>query len=154
MGYILGLKYAILLSLVGGALAGCCTMVMCVGADNMNEIALNNFEDAAELDTIVVKKYNKGSGMVTPIDSFVTFPVFSGAINPTQQIVLSQKMTDNFDYRIEIPGAGRVYNITNFVVKKKGCNSGFLCNDTYRALESYRVNGRTMEGQWQVVLYR
>ncbi|GAA4440308.1 hypothetical protein GCM10023091_23760 [Ravibacter arvi] len=154
MRYFFTLQYVTLLTLLGGALAGCCTKKMCIGADNMDGIAFNNFDDAAELDTIVVKKYNKGSGMVTPIDSFVTLPVFSGAINPSQRVVLSQKMTDNFDYRIEIPGAGRIYDVTNFVVKKKGCNSGFLCNDTYRALESYRVNGKTMEGQWQVVLYR
>ena len=51
------------------------------------------------------------------------------------------KLTIDYDYKVELPDSGKSFTISDFVSKEKRCNTGFLCNDTFNDLESYKLNG-------------
>ena len=134
-------------------LAGCCTMVYCVGIDDMDEIWFYGFESKMELDTIVVKKYARNSGFAKLLDDPVVFRHENMQTNSDFQIVrLPERLKSDFDYKIEVPAAGKTFKVSDFVSKKKQCNTGFLCIDYYNALESYRVDGALVTGDWKVSL--
>lgn len=136
----------ILIAIVILVLNSCfCTKKYCLGADDMDQIHFYNVA-TDNLDTVVVKKFVKNRDFKTLISSTITTPSnFSST--PTYEIIaLNEKLTTDFDYQVELPGNGQVFAISDFVVKKEPCNSGFMCNDYFNALESYKVNGKFASG--------
>lgn len=134
------------------AIGACCTKKGCLGADTMDEIWLYGFENKEDLDTIVVKKYERGGDFNTLISIATTYFDAYQDNSDRQMVRLSERLTTDFDYRIEL--AGLVYEVSDFETKKRQCNTGFLCIDHYNALESYKVNGETIAGDWKVSLYK
>ncbi len=132
-------------------LAGCCTKKYCLGVDDLDEIWFHGFE--GELDTIVVKKYARNSGFAALLDSPVVFiPEIMPTDSDVQIVRLQERLKSDFDYKIELPATGVIFEVSDFVSKRKQCNTGFLCVDYYNALESYRVNGALVTGDWKVSL--
>jgi hypothetical protein len=123
------------------AVSSCCTKKYCVGADDMNEIRFYNFA-AADLDTVMVKRFAKSTGFVAELDSTTTL-FYSYNSNNTMQIVqLTTALSVDFDYKVELASTGQTFTLSDFTVKQERCNTGFACNDHYTALVSYKVNGQ------------
>ena len=122
-----------------------CTKKYCLGADDMDQVYFYN-NMIENLDTVVVKKFAKNTGFATMISSSTTITVNFSKTTNFEIVVLNEKLTTDFDYKVELPGNGQVYTVSDFVVKKERCNSGFMCNDYFNALESYKVNGKSASG--------
>jgi hypothetical protein len=144
-----------LLLIPAALLSGCCTKKGCIGADNLDIIYFAGFENREELTSIVIKEFEKESGFTLLLDSTaVTISDFND-LTEFQGILLPRKMSKDFDYRIELPEAGLAYDISDIASKRKTCdNGGFLCNDHYNALESYRVNGLETRDEWRIIIHK
>lgn len=121
----------------GYVVASCCTDKLCIGADNMDQIAFNNFANS-DLDTIVIQRFDKGSNFSSDSITIVTSNFSPGSY---QHIFLPTRLTVEQDYVVKLISTGEKFAISNFVVTKQGCNNGFMCNDSFNSLESYTVNG-------------
>lgn len=121
----------------------CCTAVYCLGADDLNEIRFYGFTHE-EVDTIVIRKFNKNSNFKIALDSSTAYSieVHSGTELKIVSIADHNKLSVDFDYKVELPGTGKTFTFSDFVSKKERCNSGFMCNDFYNSLESYKLNGQ------------
>ncbi|REA57412.1 hypothetical protein DSL64_23960 [Dyadobacter luteus] len=122
--------------------AGCCTKKLCIGADNMDQIAFNNFANS-DLDTIVIQRFNKGANATNPVDS-VTVVTSNFSPGTYQLILLPTRLTVEQNYVVKLISTGERYAISDFVVTKQECNTGFMCNDSYNSLESYTLNGNVV----------
>lgn len=121
----------------------CCTDVYCSGTDDMNQIYFYGFTPQ-EVDTVVIKRFAKNTNFKIALDSSMAYSIASEP-GSNFQIVLTEdeeKLTIDFDYKVELSGSGKSFMLSNFVSKEKRCNTGFLCNDTFNALESYKLNGK------------
>lgn len=119
----------------------CCTDKNCLGADDMNEIYFYGFTPQ-EVDTVVIKKFSRNSNFKMVLDSSTAYSMASET-GSNFQIVLTgddNKLTIDFDYKVEVSGSGKVFMISDFVSKEKRCNTGFLHNDNFNDLESYKLN--------------
>ena len=114
----------------------------CVGIDDMNEIWFYNFSQQ-DLDTIIIKRYNKNTNFQSVLDSLVTVTEDFSDRTDYQVIYLSDNLTIDYEYKVELVSTGQYFTISDFIVDKKKCNSGFLCFDYYNSLGSYKVNGET-----------
>ena len=109
----------------------------------MDNIHFNNFQNS-ELDTITIQRFPRNNNYVGVLEEVdVVTSVFSEESN-FQRIQLPVKMTADYDYKVKLISTGAVYTISDFVTKKEDCNTGFMCNDSFNALESYMVNGNKM----------
>lgn len=126
-------------------LSSCCTKKYCLGADDMDQIYFYNVVKE-NLDTVVVRKFAKNTDFSTLISSTTTTVTANVSNADFEIVILKEKLTVDFDYKVELPGNGQVFTISDFVVKKEQCNSGFMCNDYFNALESYKVNGKLASG--------
>jgi hypothetical protein len=131
----------ILIALVTFGAGSCCTDKGCLGADNLDIIRFDHFEDD-NLDTIVVMRFSKSTNFATTIDSTTVVNVNFSETTPFQQILLPVRLTTDYDYKVQLKSSGEVFTISDFTVKRESCNTGFMCNDSYNALESYKVNGK------------
>ncbi len=132
-----------LVSLIASSvfLDSCCTKEYCIGADDMDQIQFYNFTDN-ELDTVVVRRFNKNTGFARAIDSAISVTPNFYSTADFKVVRLVNKLTVDFDYQIVMSGTGMVFAISDFVVTRKSCNTGFMCNDSFNALESYKLNGQ------------
>ncbi|MBE9462623.1 hypothetical protein ACFP1I_09705 [Dyadobacter subterraneus] len=121
----------------------CCTNRGCFGADDMNQIYFYGFTPQ-EVDTIVIKRFDRNSSFKTVLDSVQAFSMPAEAGSSFQIILIDDqdKLHIDFDYKIEIPASGKTFTISDFVIRKERCNTGFLCNDFYNDLNSYKLNGK------------
>ena len=142
---LLPFKKLVAPSLIAASLLGinsCCTDVYCLGTDDMNQIYFYGFK-YQETDTIVIKRFDKNTNFKVLLDSTVAYSMASEP-GLNFQIVLTgdeNKLTIDYDYKVELPDSGKSFTISDFVSKEKRCNTGFLCNDTFNDLESYKLNG-------------
>lgn len=131
-----------LIALVWLSISSCCTKKYCLGVEDMDEIWFYNFANNA-LDTIVIKRFSKNTNFSTVVDSSTTITNYFSSSKSPQIIRLTSNLTVDFDYKVEIISTGQSFKISDFVVKKERCNTGFLCNDYFNALHNYKVNGQT-----------
>lgn len=130
--------------------SACCTKMYCLGADDLNELDFYRFA-STDIDTIIIKRYDRNVNLTLPIDSStIITPSFYNE-SEYQVIYLIDRIDVNFNYKVIISSTGQTFTITDFVVKKEKCNTGFLCTDQYNSLESYTVNGvRQFLGQIRI----
>jgi len=135
---------AILITAIILAFNSCCTKMYCLGWDEANEIALQNFT-SDELDSIALETFQVGSGFTNRIDSIFK----SGTNGDYPHISLTRNFSKSHEYKITILSTGQVYTLTNFETKKESCNKCFPYHpedDYYDELVSYSVNGETQYG--------
>lgn len=131
---------------------GCCTEKYCLGIDDLDTIQFEGLEVTTETDTILIERYTRGTGFLVALDE-VEVPFMSGLNDATvRNITLPEKIDPGFDYQVVLKGAGKSWRLSEFTSKKRSCNSGVLCADSYNSLESYRVNHQVNTGDWQIVL--
>lgn len=125
------------------AIHSCCTAVYCLGADDLNEIRFYGFTQE-EVDTVVIKRFNKNTSFKTALDSSVAYSneVHGGTDLRIVRIDDQDKLSIDFDYKVELSSSGKTFTFSDFDSKKERCNSGFMCNDFYNSLENYKVNGQ------------
>lgn len=125
------------------AVHSCCTKQYCLGADDLNEIRFYGFTQE-DTDTVFIKRFNKNTSFKTALDSSVAYSV--EVHSPTDLRIVriddQNKLSVDFDYKVELPGSGKTFTFSDFYSKKERCNGGFMCNDFYNSLESYKVNGQ------------
>lgn len=133
----------ILLSLISILIVNsCCTKVHCIGADDLNDISFYGFNQQ-DLDTLVIKRYNKDSNFQNYLDSLFIEPEYFTSSTEYEMVHLTDKLIVDYDYKIEIISTRQTFTITDFIVEKEKCNTGFMCFDYYNSLGSYKVNGET-----------
>lgn len=118
----------------------CCTKKECVGSDDINSIRFYGF-DEQDLEGVVIKRYAKGAGFQSVIDSVVIVVEYSMANTTYQEVNLTNDVPFEYDYRIEVTGINQSFTMTDFVIKEEECNDGLLCSDHFNVLDSYQVNG-------------
>lgn len=117
----------------------CCTKKFC--ESGLYEVTLVGFE-RSELDTIIMRSYEKNSNFTSMIDSSIVYASQSDSI--TWMLYPSGQLDINRDYEFRFSGLLQVYTLTDFQVGKQGCNACFPFrpkSDFYDALEGYSVNG-------------
>ena len=134
-----GLIILIILSVVTGS---CCTDMYCIGSDDMNYIQFNNFPNS-ELDTITIQRFSKNSNFATVMENTTVVTSNFSIGSNFQQIQLPVRLTVAYDYKVQLQSTGQSFTISDFSTKKQSCNTGFMCNDSYNALESYSLNGKS-----------
>ena len=134
-----GLIILIILSVVTGS---CCTDMYCIGSDDMNYIQFNNFPNS-ELDTITIQRFSKNSNFATVMENTTVVTSNFSIGSNFQQIQLPVRLTVAYDYKVQLQSTGQSFTISDFATKKESCNTGFMCNDSYNALESYSLNGKS-----------
>ncbi|HQE12479.1 MAG TPA: hypothetical protein PLQ78_07005 [Flavipsychrobacter sp.] len=133
-------------------ISSCCTKKRCIGADNIYEINFYNFSET-NLDTITIISYAKNSNFSTIIDSSVTQANKSGDYFSAYTI---KKINTALDYKIKLISTRQVYTLTDFEVKKVGCNSCFPYrpeSDFYNELNGYHLNKQRQTGS-QIKIYK
>lgn len=133
-------------------LNSCCSKKDCTGSDEIYEIRFSNFSQE-DLDTIYVISYVKNSGFSIMVDSFSTradlnVDFFSAYTH--------NRINPDYDYKIKIVSTGSEFNLTDFEIEKKGCNSCFPYrpeSDFYNRLASYSVNGQKQFVD-QIIIYK
>jgi len=118
----------------------CCTKKYCYGVDDLDNISFYGFSQQ-DLDSIVIKKYNKNTNFQHILDSVFIEPEHFISNNEYEMLYLTDNFVIDYDYEVELLSTGQVYAFTDFTVEKKKCNKGFLCFDYFESLESYKVNG-------------
>jgi len=117
----------------------CCTKKMC--ESGLYQVTLEGFEPS-ELDTIIMRSYDKNSNFTSLIDSSIVSASQSDSI--TWVLYPGSQLDINQDYQFQFSGLPQVYTLTDFQVGKQGCNTCFPFrpkSDYYDALEGYSVNG-------------
>lgn len=133
-------------------LPGCYHKKGCIDGNSQQTIHLFHFKPS-ETDTVVIKRFEKGSGFLTRTDSTMVNYYPPGAKDTLQYIALPFLMTLDSDWELSIPATGAIYRITDFEFSKEVCNACWAGNDYYTQLKSYRVNS-TVFRQGAIILYR
>ena len=123
-------------------LNSCCTKKYCSGADDLDTIGFYGFNQQ-DLDTLVIKRYNKDSNFQNYLDSLFIEPEYFTSTTEYEIVHFTDKFTVDYDYKIEIISTKQSYTLTDFVVEKEKCNTGFMCSDYFNSLVSYKVNNNT-----------
>lgn len=135
--------YAGMLALLTG-IVSCCQKKYCPGGDSIGDIRFYGFM-YTDVDSVTVLVYEKNSAHDVPLDSI---PMLRQPNNPDlgfELVDLPYPLTWEKDYEVRLPSTGEVFRITEMTVKKSRCNTGFMCQDHYNALHSYKVNGQVRE---------
>ena len=122
----------------------CCTKKYCGGIDSINTIDFVGY-NTYELDTIILKKYEKNSSYQIAIDSFILRGQSYYPDSLKNYIGMQKNLSIEFDYTVLVKKYNRIYKIGNFVTKTGICNNG-ICKDSYKTLESYEVNNIRQNG--------
>lgn len=130
----------VLMAVVAGA---CCTKKYCIGSDDMSAIQFNNFLNS-ELDTITIQRFSKNSNFAAVMEETTVITSNFSQGSDFQQIQLPERLTIDYDYKVQLNSTGENFTISDFISQKEDCNTGFMCNDSYNALKSYLVNGNLM----------
>ena len=125
------------------AAGSCCTKKFCFDANSIEMIYFYNFT-VSELDTISIKWYDKNINFASAIDSVSVVTSDLSSQSAFQVINVPDRITHHLDYKVRLNSTGQEFTISDFVITKEKCNSGFLCNDFFNALESYKINGQTV----------
>ena len=133
----------VLVGVTSLAAGSCCTKVFCLDANNIEMIYFYNFT-VNELDTISIKLYDKNTNFASAIDSVLVITSDLRSQSPFQTIFVPDRITHHLDYKIRLNATGQEFTVSDFIITKEKCNSGFLCNDFFNALESYKINGQTV----------
>ena len=121
---------------------------------------------AAEIDTIILRKFTKGSGFASKIDTLSVnssnalfqFPYttkdtsFMGVLSP--DVLLKSK----YDYEIYIPAVNKLVSITAISEPQQKMRKGFLSTTKeycINAIQSFQQDGRmvTPQNNWQPEIY-
>jgi hypothetical protein len=127
----------ILLFLIAIGLNSCCTEKYCLGADNLDEVFLENF-NPSDIDSIFVFAYKKGSDFKTVVDSFMVAQCDSLTNIRYFMALGGNKINTGNDYQIYFTSINKYYKIMGFKTSKSECNScspSFI-KDTYRLRSS------------------
>jgi hypothetical protein len=130
----------------------CCTKKDCGNVEDISEIQFYNFSEA-ELDTIAIISYLRGSNFKTLIDSSITQAYLYSDYYYTH---LNTKINFNLEYVIKLLSTGQVYTLTDFNIERIGCNTCFPYrpkSDYFNILREYQVNGKKQPGQ-QINIYK
>jgi hypothetical protein len=133
----------ILLFLIAIGLNSCCTEKYCLGADNLDEVILENFA-SSDMDSIFVVSYKKGSDFRTVVDSFMVTQCDSLTNTRYVMALGGKRMNAGSDYQIYFSSINKYYKIMGFRTSKSECNScspSFI-KDNYTRLDGYEINGK------------
>ena len=137
------------------ALNSCCTKKGCHNTDEIYDINFYNFSEA-DLDSITIVGYSKDSNFTTKIDSLFTYASVNGSNSNRFTVFIDDKINANLDYKIKLLSIGQVFTLTDFEIKREGCNSCFPLGtktDFYNKLNSYQVNGKK-QTEWEINIYK
>ncbi len=142
----------ILLSLVTLLIINsCCKDMECPDFDGLDNIQFYGY-DRNEIDSVIVSRYEKGSGFSEYSDSKLIITEFRDIPDDFKIVWYPERFTPDFDYKIVITGTGESFTLTDFVLTRKDCHSdsglglGLFCSQYYIALKSYRLNGEIQTG--------
>jgi len=127
--------------------SGCCTKRYCLGINDLDVIEFSGFE-LADLDTVVIKKYEKGSNFTRFVDSVEIFTDLLFIQQQGNRLHLTEKVDPRYAYMVHLKSIGTSYTLSAFESKRRGCNDGFFCFDSYEELSSYNVNGQKMQANF------
>ena len=122
-------------------LSACCTKKYCMGFTDINEIAFYGFT-IADLASIKIVRYQPGSNLTNPIDSFTTNGRVKSQGDTILYAFLPEKMNAIMDYKVVVVNTNQTFKITDLKTSQQKCNTGAFCNDTYTNLDSYVVNNQ------------
>jgi len=125
--------------------SGCCCKKECVESDVIYKIDFQNF-NYAEIDTLLITNYVKGSNFITKADSFYNYGGLVGQNTSSEPkaINLSRELDVNkYDWQIKLGNTQTKYNISDFLVSKEVCTTCITGNDYYNKLTAYKINGVT-----------
>ena len=127
--------------LIGFVVSSCCHKKDCDGVENIAEINLINFS-LTQVDSIVIKTYQKDSNFDSMIDSFFTNARGRQEGDSDLIIFMPQRLNMSLDYEIEFTEINMKYFMSGFASKKEECNDCFPSGHTYvTVLDYYFVNG-------------
>ncbi len=132
-----GILAIILWLLISIGINSCCPMIMCVGADDLEDIFLMNFA-SAETDSVFVVAYKKGSDFRTVLDSFMVPRTDSVNTVRYDLFLGGKKISTSNDNKIYFTKVSKIYKISGFKTSEAKCKN---CYD-FKRLDGYEINGK------------
>jgi hypothetical protein len=109
-------------------------------------VGLVGFLDA-EIDSVVIESYQKGTQFMTRVDSTLflrTRDHFSRRGDTVLLLEPLSNLTSDFDYLLRLPKAISVYRLTEIIEQQtEGGNKKTAC---INPIKSFRVNGQLVDG--------
>lgn len=115
----------------------------------------------AETDTIIVKRFIKGTNLGQLLDSAVVDTALVKYTNRGDTLFPSELhaetlLTSLYDYQVLIPDGNRTFTITDITEEQKKARAGFLSptrDACYNPIKAYTLNGsrKTVEANREVV---
>ena len=119
-------------------LNSCCTKKYCISYSSFEEVVFGGFS-TDEIDSVTF--------VMSTSNSIQTKAFYKENIEKEGNAYKIKFLTDEYnftkDYTIEVYANSKyTYNVNNFVIETKNCNTGLFCHDEYTTLKSFEINGK------------
>ena len=120
-------------------LNSCCTKKYCDSYNAFEEVVFEGFS-TDEIDSVTF--------VMSTSNSIQAKTFYKKDIEKEGNAYKIKFLTDDYnftkDYAIEVyTNSKYTYNVNNFIIETKKCNTGLFCNDKYMTLKSFEINGKT-----------
>lgn len=107
-----------------------------------------------ETDTVIVRKYVKGTSFTTLLDTFLldshnnSFYQLNDSLEITAAYGTDNGLTSEYDYQIALPNAGKTYQLTKITEEIRTIRTGLSMDKVgcINPVKSYELNGRLISG--------